>query len=105
MAITGTIISIESEKHLESGLRKKSFVLHEEGPFPNELLFEVFNERITLLDRFKAGDRVSVEYHPRGFRKEKEDGEVSRWNSLRAYKIEFYSIDNLILTTNQSEQK
>lgn len=90
MPIIGIINEIFAEEVINHTLRKKAFVLLEEGPFPCELLFELYNEKIALIEPFKKGDRIWLRFRPRGFSKVNEEGQVSRWTSLRPYRIQLY---------------
>jgi DNA-binding transcriptional ArsR family regulator len=102
MAITGIIIEKSIEELLNNGTRKKTFVLLEEGPFPSEILFELFNEKIALIENFKTGDRVWIKFRPKGFSKIiEEEGRISRWVSLRPYRITHYNSNLLINKTKE----
>ncbi len=105
MQITGTIIEIAVEELLPNGVKKITFVLTEESPFPSELPFDLFNEKIALIEKFKVGDRVSLMCRPRGFSKVTEEGEVKRWTSLRPYRITLFNNSIQIQQLNQTTEE
>lgn len=104
MSIIGTITEISNEERLPNDLVKRTFVLREEGPFPSELQFELFNEKTALIEKFKAGDRVWLKYRPRGFSKVNDEGKIVRWTSLRPYRITLYDNSNQQLNQKTEEQ-
>lgn len=87
--ISGTIIEIKEEKLITDNFRKQEFglktdPLHERDK-PQEILFEVVNDCIEMLQFYKEGDHIEMQYLVRG---KKSKGRY--YNALRAIHIKFY---------------
>lgn len=62
----GTIKVIEDTQTFSSGFAKREFVVTSEDKFPQEIKFECTKEKIELVEKLRAGDRVKVSFNIRG---------------------------------------
>jgi hypothetical protein len=93
----GKITEIMPTVQVSDSFKKRNFVLNDEhDKHPQEILFQLNQDRVELLDAFKVGDIVEVEFNLKGKRWEK-DGKVSYFNTLEVWKI------NLINTPSLAE--
>ena len=64
---TGTIKLIDETQTFGSGFTKREFVVTtEHDKYPQDLKFEVVNDKCSLLDSFEAGQKVVVNFDIRG---------------------------------------
>jgi len=93
----GKLTEIFDTKVVSDKFKLRQFVLTDDsGQYPNEVIFQLNQDRVELLDTLKIGDMVDVEYNLKGKRWEK-DGKVSYFNTLEVWKI------NLINTPSLAE--
>ena len=83
----GKLTEIFDTKVVSNNFKLRQFVLTDDsGQYPNEVIFQLNQDRVELLDAFKIGDMVDVQYNLKGKRWEK-DGKVSYFNTLEVWKI------------------
>lgn len=99
MQITGIIEEIEKERAIptrdgQDVFRRREFVLDcarynpQTGEkYPNFPKFELSGDKCAMLDAFRVGQRVTVDYSLRGVRYQGNDGLTKYFTSLAAYKI------------------
>lgn len=89
MNITGKIHFIGEEQQISATLVKRELVLvYAENPqYPQYIAFETIKDRVRLLDNFKPGDEVSVEFNLRGREWTNPKGEKKYFNSLELWRI------------------
>ncbi len=79
----------ETQKVSESFRKREFVVLDASGQYPQTILFQAVQDRVDLLNDFKAGDIVEVTFFLRGREwVNPKDGQVKFFNSLDAWKIE-----------------
>jgi len=64
--LTGTILIICDTQTFDSGFSKREFVLKTDGEYPQEVKMEAVIKTCDLLDKYRVGQRVSVQYNVRG---------------------------------------
>ena len=62
----GTIHKIFDTQSFESGFTKREFVVTTDEKYPQQLKLELIKDRCDLLDAYKVGDRVVVNFNLRG---------------------------------------
>ncbi|MBI2258184.1 MAG: DUF3127 domain-containing protein [Flavobacteriia bacterium] len=71
---------------------KREFVLTDNsGMFPQDILFQLSQEKCSLLDSYQLGDVLDVSFNIRGREWTSPQGEVKYFNSLEAWRIESQS--------------
>ena len=81
--LTGTIKVIMDTQTFNSGFSKREFVVtSEDGKFPQDICFECVKDKISLLDSFSAGSKVTVSFDIRG-----REYNGRYFNNLNAWKI------------------
>lgn len=100
--VIGRILSISNTVQIQSTksgstFTKREFLLDattydpytkERSEYENILSLEFSGDKCTELDRFKAGDVVTVSFVLQGRSWSTQDGELKRMVSIRCYKIE-----------------
>ena len=90
MNINGKIIEIFDTQKVTETFQKREFVLEyvENPSYPEYIKFEVIQDRCTLLDPFKAGDEISVDFNLKGRKWEDKNGVIKYFNTLQAWRLE-----------------
>jgi hypothetical protein len=90
--IKGKLIEKYEPVQVTDRFRKREFVIEYRenagsSDFVENIKFQLTQDRCDLVDRFKLGEDVKINFNIRGRRWEK-DGNVSYFNNLEAWKIE-----------------
>ena len=90
MQTTGTIKSISPIQQVSDKLSKREFVLETDTTtqHPQTILFELLNDRCDIIDAYKIGQEVSVEFNLKGRQWTNQQGEVKTFNQLAVWKIQ-----------------
>lgn len=89
MELSGRIKVVFDLKQINATMNKREFVVTTDERYAQEILFETFNEKTSILEPFKAGDVVRVSFDIRG-----KEYNGRYYNNLRAWKIDRVSADN-----------
>jgi hypothetical protein len=88
-SIKGIVHLIGETKQVSDRFRKRDLVLDvQDGKYPQSISFQVSNDRCDLLNEYKDGDEISVEFNVRGREWRSPSGEVKYFNTLEAWKID-----------------
>src|SRR3954465_15751957 len=89
MDITG-ILKVKGEaQQVSEKFRKREFVLSDNSSqYPQHILFQLTQDRCSLLDQYNVGDEIKVHFNLRGREWTNPQGEVKFFNSLEAWKLE-----------------
>lgn len=87
MEVTGKIKMINPTQVVSDKFSKREFVVTTNDMYPQDILFQLTQDKCTLLDMFKVGDKVEVSFNLRGREWTNPQGEVKYFNSLEAWKI------------------
>jgi hypothetical protein len=84
--------------------KKREFVLTTEADsqYPQQVMFQATQDRVTVLDKFNVGDELKVSFNIRGREWTNKDGEVKYFNTLEAWRIEAKSTEQRSSTQNNS---
>jgi len=90
MNINGKIIEIFDTQKVTETFQKREFVVEfsENPSYPEYIKFELIQDRCTLLDPFKPGDVISVDFNLKGRKWQDKTGVVKYFNSLQAWRLE-----------------
>ena len=90
MNINGKIIEIFETQKVTETFQKREFVIEfaENPSYPEYIKFEVIQDRCTLLDPFKAGDTISVDFNLKGRKWQDKNGAVKYFNTLQAWRLQ-----------------
>ncbi len=93
LSITGAILEISDVQQIKETFKKREFVLeHTENPqYPEFIKFELIQDKCALLDAYKVGDKVNVQFNLKGRKWTDREGKVVYFNSLQAWRIEVES--------------
>ncbi|MEI6148502.1 MAG: DUF3127 domain-containing protein [bacterium] len=89
MNVTGKLVEIFETVKVKETFQKREFVLeYATNPkYPELVKFEVVQDKCALLDGFKVGQEVSVEFDLRGRKWTDKQGAVRYFNTLQAWRM------------------
>jgi hypothetical protein len=89
MEIKGKLTEIFNTQEVSDKFKKREFVVeYAENPqYPEYIKFEVVNDKVSILDKYKAGDAVEVHFNLRGRSWVDKLGKKSYFNTLVAWRI------------------
>jgi hypothetical protein len=89
MEVIGTIKAKFDTVKVSDRFQKREFVLTTEAntPYPQHVSFQVTQDKCTLLDQFREGEEVRVQFNLRGREWNGPQG-VKYFNTLEAWRIE-----------------
>lgn len=89
MKVTGKLIEIYDTTKIKETFQKREFVLeYATNPkYPELIKFELVQDKCALLDNFRAGQEVDVEFDLRGRRWTDQQGTAKYFNSLQAWRV------------------
>ncbi len=91
----GKIYKIKDEiQVVASNFRKREIIIESGDEYVNHNKFEFQQDKVSLLDNFKEGDRVKVSYNLRGRLWNDSNNEEQCFNTLVAWKIELTGKSN-----------
>ena len=90
METVGKLHTIFDTKQVSERFSKREFVveLTDNPKYPQTVLFQLTGDRCAILDDFKVGDAVLVEFSLRGREWRSPAGEIKYFNSLDVWKVE-----------------
>ena len=90
MNINGKIIEVFDTQKVTETFQKREFVVEfsENPSYPEYIKFELIQDRCTLLDPFKPGDIISVDFNLKGRKWQDKSGAVKYFNTLQAWRLE-----------------
>lgn len=89
MQVSGTIKVINGEQQVSEKFRKREFVITDNSSqYPQHLLFQLTQDRCSLLDGASVGETITVHFNLRGREWKSPQNEIKYFNTLEAWKID-----------------
>jgi len=86
--VTGRLHEIFDEQQVSEKFRKREFVLEvQDGQYPQQIKFQLTQDKSNLIDPYKIGDEVKVTFDLRG-RGFNKNGQMLYFTNLEAWRIE-----------------
>lgn len=83
MKYTGTILSISETQQISDKFTKREFIVSDKTEqYPQTILFECQQSNCSLLDSFRVGSLVEIDFNLRG-----KENKGRNYNTLVAWKI------------------
>lgn len=87
--LTGTIKMIGETQQVSEKFSKREIVITDnQGMYPQDILFQITQDKCAILDQYKAGQTVEVSYNLRGREWKNPQGEVKYFNTLEIWRID-----------------
>src|SRR5690554_1676529 len=88
-SITGKLIVKNDTEQITDTFKKREFVISDEGSqYPQEIMFQLVQDKCDLIDSFNVGDEMKVNFNIRGRRWESPQKETKFFVSLDAWRLE-----------------
>lgn len=88
--ITGAIVTIKDAEQVTEKFKKRGVVIQTEDQYPQKLYIEFINDRCSILDSYKEGERVNINLNLRGREwVDPSTGEIKYFNSFEGWRIEY----------------
>lgn len=89
-SITGKLIVKNDTEQIKDTFKKREFVISDESSqYPQEIIFQLIQDKCDLLDPFNIGEEIKVNFNLRGRRWENPTTKETRFfNSLDAWRLE-----------------
>jgi len=89
-SMNGKLVVKNDTQQIKETFKKREFVLSDEGSqYPQEIVFQLVQDKCDLIDPFEIGDEIKVNFNIRGRRWENpKTGEIRFFNSLDAWRLE-----------------
>ena len=86
----GVVKVIKPTQQVSEKFSKREFVVTDgsEEKFPQDIMFELTQDKTSLLDSVMEGQEVEVSFNLRGREWKSPQGEVKYFNTFNAFKIE-----------------
>ena len=86
--VNGRLKVINDTQVISDKFQKREFVITTNDTYPQDVLFQLTQERVSALDNFNQNDMVSVSFNLRGREWTSPSGEVKYFNSLDVWKVD-----------------
>ena len=90
MNLKGTIKEIFDTQHISDRFTKREFVVEyiDNPQYPQYIKFEMTQDKCVLLDQYKVGDEVDVQFNVRGRAWTNPQGVTQYFNTLQAWRLD-----------------
>jgi hypothetical protein len=88
MQVKGKIVAIMPTQVLSEKFSKREFVIETPDQYPQQILFQLTQDKCSILDSLKVGQEVDVHLNLRGRSWTNPQGETKYFNTLEAWKID-----------------
>ncbi len=87
--LTGTLKVLNPTVQVSEKFSKREFVVTESSSmYPQDILFQLTQDKCSLLDGYNVNDQVEVSFNLRGREWTSPQGEVKYFNSLDAWRLD-----------------
>ena len=80
--LKGEIIKIYEKQVFKETFEKKEFVVRTSEDYPQEIKFEVTQKMVSLLDDYKEGDDIVINFNIKG-----KESKGNYWNNLSVWRL------------------
>jgi hypothetical protein len=88
MQVAGKIVAIMPTQVVSEKFSKREFVVETPSQYPQQILFQLTQDKCSLLDGLQVGQEVDVHLNIRGRSWQNPQGETKYFNTLEAWKID-----------------
>ena len=89
LSVEGKVKRIHDEQVISDRFKKREFVIETEEQYPQVLMFQLAQDKTSLIDQFSLGDKVEVFFNLRGREWQKDpEAEIRVFNTLDAWRIQ-----------------
>lgn len=88
MEISGAIKLIKETQEISASFKKRELVVTTEEQYPQHIMVEFVQDKVSLLDSFQVGEKVTIGINLRGREWTSPQGEVKYFNTITGWRIE-----------------
>ena len=88
MQVAGKLIVVNPTQVVSEKFSKRTFVVETADQYPQQIEFQLTQDKCDYLDAYKVGEQVNVSINIRGRAWTNTQGETKYFNTLEAWKIE-----------------
>ena len=88
MEVTGRIKLIGHTQDISSSFRKREVVITTEEQYPQHIMIEFTQDKVSMLDTYQVGEQVKVAINLRGREWQSPQGETRYFNTIQGWRIE-----------------
>ena len=88
MQVAGKLVVINATQVVSEKFSKRTFVVETADQYPQQIEFQLTQDKCDYLDAYKVGEQVNVSINIRGRAWNNPQGETKYFNTLEAWKIE-----------------
>ncbi len=87
--LSGLIKVVNDTQVVSEKFKKREFVVTDSsGQYPQDILFQLTQDRVDLIDGYQPGQQVTVNFNLRGREWINKEGKALYFNSLDVWKVE-----------------
>jgi len=86
--LTGTLKVANETQVINEKFSKREFVIETKDQYPQQVMFQLTQDKCELLSAFKVGGEIEVSFNLRGREWTSPAGEVKYFNTLEAWRLE-----------------
>jgi hypothetical protein len=86
--LEGTLKVANPTQVISEKFSKREFVIETTDQYPQQVMFQLTKDKCNLLDAFKVGNQLEVNFNLRGREWTSPAGEVKYFNTLEAWRLE-----------------
>ena len=87
MKLEGQLKKKFETQNITASFQKREFVITTQEQYPQDILLELTQDKVTLLDKYNEGDLISVDINVRGREWINPEGVAKYFNTLQAWSI------------------
>ena len=88
MQVAGKLVVINPTQVVSEKFSLRKFVVETQDQYPQQIEFQLTQDKCDYLDHYKVGEQVNVSLNIRGKSWTNPQGETKYFNTLEAWKIE-----------------
>ena len=102
----GVIKVIKPTQQVSEKFSKREFVVTDlsEAQYPQDILFELKQDKTSLLDNFMQGQEVEISFNLKGREWTSPQGDVKYFNTLDAFKIDAIGAAPIAITIASDDE-
>lgn len=102
--IKGRVKVVFDTQVVSDKFKKRDFVITDDGQYPQDILFQVNQDRCESIDFLAPGTEVEVSFNLRGREWVNPQGETKYFNTLEAWRVESFDRGNKMESTANAPQ-
>jgi hypothetical protein len=88
MQVAGKLIVVNATQVVSEKFSKRTFVVETQDQYPQQIEFQLIQDKCDYLDQYKVGEQINVSINIRGRKWDSPSGETKYFNTLEAWRLE-----------------